>query len=348
MPNALIEVRNLKKFFPIKKGFFNRTVGQVRAVDDVSFSIDQGRVFGLVGESGSGKSTTALTLLRAYQPTAGSVMFHDQRSGRTYELDRMSERQLVPLRKELQVVFQDPYSSLNSRMNVREVISEPMVIHGERNKKKIDEKVVHLLQSVGLRAEHMKRYPHAFSGGQRQRLAIARALSIDPQFVVCDESVSALDVSVQAQILNLLRDLQQQFDLTYLFIAHDLSVIKHICDRVGVMYAGKLMEVADTESLFLNPQHPYTESLLSAVPQPDPDAKSNRIVLEGEIPNPANPPSGCYFHPRCPYAREKCSVVSPPLREIGGGESNRLSACHFSEELDLEGVKEVPAVGGAS
>jgi peptide/nickel transport system ATP-binding protein len=342
MSSPLIEVQHLKKYFPIRRGFIKRTVGQVRAVDDVSFTINKGEVFGLVGESGSGKSTTALTLLRAYAPTAGSVRFNDQRSGATYELGDMTERQLVPLRKELQVVFQDPYSSLNSRMTVREVIGEPMVIHGIRDPKKIDEKVLYLLESVGMRAEHMKRYPHAFSGGQRQRIAIARALSIDPQFVVCDESVSALDVSVQAQILNLLRQLQEEFDLTYLFIAHDLSVIKHISDRVGVMYAGRLVEVADTEELFLFPQHPYTESLLSAVPQPDPDAKSDRIVLTGEIPNPANPPSGCYFHPRCPYAQEKCSVETPALRPVGAHDSSRLAACHFAEELDLAGVTEVP------
>lgn len=347
MSKPLIEVQGLRKFFPIRKGFIKRTVGHVRAVDDVSFTINQGEVFGLVGESGSGKSTTALTLLRAYVPTAGSVVFHDQRSGATYELADMTPKQLVPLRKELQVVFQDPYSSLNARMKVREIISEPMVIHGIRDQRTIDDKVVQLLESVGLRAEHMKRYPHAFSGGQRQRLAIARALSIDPQFVVCDESVSALDVSVQAQILNLLRQLQDEFDLTYLFIAHDLSVIKHISDRVGVMYAGRLVEVADTADLFLSPRHPYTESLLSAVPQPDPDAKSSRIVLEGEIPNPANPPSGCYFHPRCPYARDKCAAETPPLRPADDGTTGRIVACHFAEELSLAGVTEItgPASG---
>ncbi len=341
MSEPIIEVQNLKKHFPIDKGFFRRTVGHVRAVDDVSFSIRKGEVFGLVGESGSGKSTTALTILRAWLPTAGRVTFHDYRSGRTHELSSLRTRKLVPLRKELQVVFQDPYSSLNSRMTVREVISEPMVIHGEHNSKKIDEKVVHLLESVGLRAQHINRYPHAFSGGQRQRIAIARALSVDPQFLVCDESVSALDVSVQAQILNLLTDLQTQFDLTYLFIAHDLSVIKHICDRVGVMYAGKLVEVADTDDLFRAPRHPYTESLLSAVPEADPDVKATRIVLEGEIPNPANPPSGCYFHPRCPYAREICSTEEPQLGQPDG-DTNRYDACLFSDELELTGVNEIP------
>lgn len=341
MSEPIIEVQNLKKFFPIDKGFFKRTVGHVRAVDDVSFTIAKGEVFGLVGESGSGKSTTALTVLRAWLPTAGRVTFHDKRSGRSHELSSLRAREIAPLRKELQVVFQDPYSSLNSRMTVREVISEPMVIHGEHSPKRIDDRVVHLLESVGLRSQHINRYPHAFSGGQRQRIAIARALSVDPQFLVCDESVSALDVSVQAQILNLLGDLQTQFDLTYLFIAHDLSVIKHICDRVGVMYAGKLVEVADTKDLFQSPRHPYTESLLSAVPEADPDVKSTRIVLEGEIPNPASPPSGCYFHPRCPYARVVCSSDEPRLQHLGG-DIDRYAACLFSDELELSGVSEIP------
>jgi peptide/nickel transport system ATP-binding protein len=338
----LLEVRNLRKFFPISKGFFKRTVGYVKAVDDVSFTIGRREVFGLVGESGCGKTTTALTILRAYMPTAGQVFFHDFRTNRLIDMVSLSERELRAIRSEIQVIFQDPYSSLNPRMTVREIIGEPLIVAGLAEGRKLDDIVAAMLEKVELKPAYMNRYPHAFSGGQRQRIAIARALSINPQFVVCDESVSALDVSVQAQILNLLRNLQRNFDLTYLFIAHDLSVIKHICDRVAVMYVGRIAEVTDTDTLFSSPAHPYTESLLSAVPRTDPDRKRERIALEGEVPDPSNPPSGCYFHPRCRYAREVCAEQRPELAPVGG-HGDHMVACHLREELTLKGIETGPA-----
>jgi peptide/nickel transport system ATP-binding protein len=343
--DTLLDVQGLKKYFPIQAGFFKRTVGNVKAVDGVSFSIRPREVFGLVGESGCGKTTTAMTVLRAHTPTAGSVLFHDSVGGRTVDLATLSEKELRPLRAQIQVVFQDPYSSLNPRMTVREIVAEPLIVAGNVRRKALDDIVVQMLEKVQLNPAYLTRYPHAFSGGQRQRIAIARALSIEPQFLVCDESVSALDVSVQAQILNLLRDLQRDLGLSYLFIAHDLSVVKHICDRVGVMYVGRMAEITDTETLFRSPAHPYTESLLSSVPRTDPDRRRERQTLEGEVPDPADPPTGCYFHPRCRYAKEICSRVRPELEPMKGNK-NQMVACHFRDELSLQGIKDdVPLPG---
>jgi peptide/nickel transport system ATP-binding protein len=331
---TLLDVRNLKKHFPIKRGFLSRTVGHVKAVDDVSFYVREGETLGLVGESGSGKTTTGRTILRAYDPTAGEVWFMDREMGRINiaELDR---RQLKQLRRNVQMIFQDPYSSLNPRMTLLQIVGEPLLVNGIAQGKDLTRKVSELLEVVGLRPEYMSRYPHAFSGGQRQRIGIARALALHPQLVVCDEPVSALDVSVQAQILNLLQDLQKQFGLTYLFVAHDLSVVEHISDRVAVMYVGKLAESATTPELFANPRHPYTEALLSAVPKPDPRLRTEPVVLPGEVADPANPPSGCYFHPRCRYKVDRCVTEAPVLREVAPA---HFVSCHRANELQLTGV----------
>ncbi|RLE32587.1 peptide ABC transporter ATP-binding protein, partial [Candidatus Acetothermia bacterium] len=296
---VLLEVRGLKKYFPVRRGVFRRIVGWVKAVDDVDFFIQEGETLGLVGESGCGKTTTGRTILRLIEPTAGEILFRSQRLGRVVDIAKMKPREMKPLRREMQIIFQDPYSSLNPRMTVGDIVGEPLVVHRVARGKEKERRVAELLQAVGLKPEHMRRYPHEFSGGQRQRIGIARALALDPQLIVCDEPVSALDVSIQAQVLNLLEDLQDEFHLTYLFIAHDLSVVKHISDRVAVMYLGKIVELAETEELFTHPMHPYTEALLSAVPIPDPDYKKERILLQGDVPSPINPPSGCYFHPRC-------------------------------------------------
>jgi len=331
---AILEVRNLKKYFPIEKGFFKRVVGYVKAVDDVSFTIYEGEAFGLVGESGCGKTTLGRCILRVMDPTAGSVYLHTD-GDTAVEISALEGQELRKARRYAQMIFQDPYSSLDPRMTVRDIVGEPIVRNGIARGKEMEEAVKAVVQKVGLDTRHIRRYPHAFSGGQRQRIGIARALAPSPRFVVADEPVSALDVSVQAQVLNLLQDLQQELNLTYLFISHDLSVVEHISDRVGVMYVGKLVELAETEELYMNPLHPYTEALLIALPKPDPDLREEKIELQGEVANPANPPSGCYFHPRCRYARESCRSESPALREVRPGHQ---VACHFAGELSLKGV----------
>jgi len=330
----LLEVKDLKKHFPIQRGLLRRTVGQVRAVDGVSFTIGKGQTYGLVGESGSGKTTTGRMLMRAIEPTAGEIWFQDSALGRVNVADLDTGR-LRQIRRNMKIIYQDPYSSLNPRMTVLQVVGEHLLVNKLMRGKELEGRVAELLQLVGLRPEYMHRYPHAFSGGQRQRLAIARALSMQPQLIVCDEPVSALDVSVQAQILKLLHSLQQQFGLSYLFVAHDLSVVENVSDRVSVMYVGKIVETASTKELYRHPLHPYTEALLSAVPRPDPKAKKKRIILQGEAPSPANPPTGCHFHPRCPYVQDVCKVDEPPLREV---KPNHFAACHFSEELELKGA----------
>src|SRR5262245_3956191 len=330
----LLEVKDLKKHFPIKRGLLLRTVGHVKAVDGVSFYVREGETLGLVGESGSGKTTTGRTIMRAHEPTAGEVWFADRDMGQV-NIAELDKARLKKLRRNIQMIFQDPYSSLNPRMTLLQIVGEPLLVNGVAQGKQLTERVADLLEVVGLRPQYMSRYPHAFSGGQRQRIGIARALALHPQLVVCDEPVSALDVSVQAQILNLLQDLQKQFGLTYLFVAHDLSVVEHISDRVAVMYVGKLAESAPTAELFANPRHPYTEALLSAVPKPDPRIRTEPMVLPGEVADPANPPSGCYFHPRCRYKVDRCATEAPVLREI---EPAHFVSCHRAEELRLTGV----------
>ncbi len=330
----LLEVSNLRKYFPIKKGFFRKTVGNVKAVDDVSFYVNEGETLGLVGESGCGKTTTGRCVLRAIEPTEGDIRFRDQRDG-WVNIRELDMTELNRVRQQMQIIFQDPYSSLNPRMTLLELVGEPLVINQGMRGRALEERVAELLRSVGLRPEYLRRYPHAFSGGQRQRIGVARALALNPRFIVCDEPVSALDVSVQAQILNLLRELQGSFGLTYLFVAHDLSVVRHLADRVAVMYVGKLVEMAGTDEIYPHPLHPYTEALMSAVPRPDPRATKQRIVLEGEVADPANPPSGCYFHPRCRYAQEVCRVETPVLRELS---PEHFVSCHRAEELSLTGV----------
>jgi peptide/nickel transport system ATP-binding protein len=334
--NVLLEVKDLKKYFPIRKGFFKSLAGYVKAVDGVNFFIREGETMGLVGESGCGKTTTGRVVLRAYEPTAGEVWFKDKNLGRVNVPD-LDKQELKGLRQNMQMIFQDPYSSLNPRMTLLQIVGEPLLVNGVSKGAELKDRVAELLRVVGLRPEYMIRYPHAFSGGQRQRIGIARALALNPQLIVCDEPVSALDVSVQAQVLNLLQDLQQEYDLTYLFVAHDLSVVEHISDRVSVMYVGKLVEMAATEELFGNPLHPYTEALMSAVPKPDPRYQAERIILEGDVADPANPPSGCYFHPRCRYATEQCAREEPQLREL---QPDHYVSCHRAEELSLVGVTE--------
>ncbi len=320
----LLEVKNLKKYFPVKAGVFRKTVAHVKAVDDVSFAIKKGETLGLVGESGCGKSTTGRTILRLLEASAGKIIFDGK------DVLSMDKKELRSIRKEMQIIFQDPYASLNPRMTVADIVGEPLDIHNlVSNKKEKKEKVKELLNDVGLLPEQMRRYPHEFSGGQRQRIGVARALAVDPKLIIADEPVSALDVSIQAQVINLLQDLQDKFDLTYLFIAHDLSVVKHISDRIAVMYLGKIVELTDKKELFNNTLHPYTQSLLSAIPIADPTYEKDRILLEGDVPSPVDPPSGCRFHPRCPEAMEICKEKEPVFKDYGNG---HFAACHLVEE----------------
>lgn len=329
MSDTLLEVQGLKKYFPIRGGILRRVVGHVKAVDDVSFSVKKGETFGLVGESGCGKSTTGRTILRLLEPTEGKVLFDG------VDVASLSTRQMQKTRRDLQMVFQDPFASLNPQMTVGELIEEPMKVHNLYSPEERKKKVIELMETVGLDPVYQQRYPHEFSGGQRQRIGIARALSLKPKLIIADEPVSALDVSIQSQVLNLLQDLQKEFGLTYIFIAHDLSVVKHISDRVGVMYLGRMVEIAPKNELYNNPAHPYTEALLSAVPIPNPRLKRERIVLQGDVPSPANPPSGCAFHPRCPKAFDRCKVERPQLQDMGNG---HYVACHLFANEESKAV----------
>src|SRR5579884_4246793 len=315
----LLDVQNLVKYYPVRGGLLYRTVAEVKAVDNVSFAIKPGETFGLVGESGCGKTTVGRTLLRLVPATGGKVTFEGR------DVFTLGGGELKRLRRDMQIIFQDPYSSLDPRMPVGEIVGEGLLVHGIGSKKEREERVRETMARVGLRGQYSRRYPHEFSGGQRQRIGIARALILHPKFVICDEPVSALDVSIQSQILNLLRDLQQQFGLTYLFIAHNLAVVRYICDRIGVMYLGKLVELAETDELFRRPLHPYTQALLSAIPTPDPTLNRKRIVLTGDVPSPIKPPPGCRFHTRCPIAMEICRHTEPVFRDVGGG---HMVACH--------------------
>lgn len=334
---TLLDLQGLKQYFPIRKGFLKKHVGDVKAVDGVTFHIQRGETLGLVGESGCGKTTIGRLILRGYKPTSGNIFFRD--NGRSVDLSTLEGEELRQYRDRIQMIFQDPYASLNPRMTVFEIVGEPLVCLKGMSGKALQNRVEELLQVVGLDARYASRYPHAFSGGQRQRIGIARALALNPALIVADEAVSALDVSIQAQVINLLEDLQDQYQLTYLFIAHDLAVVEHISDRVAVMYVGKLVELAQTEDLFARPKHPYTEALLSAVPRPDANYKLQRMLLEGEVADPAHRPSGCCFHPRCRYAQEVCRTQEPPFVNIApAGELEHSVACHFARELSLKGV----------
>lgn len=322
--DILIEVKNLKKYFVKNNGLFKED-SYVKAVDDVSFFIRKGETFGLVGESGCGKSTTGRTIIRLYDVTGGQVIFDGE------DISKLSEKKLKSYRKRIQMIFQDPYASLNSRMTVADIIGEPLDIHNICNGKERQEKIYELLNKVGLSKDHASRYPHEFSGGQRQRIGIARAIAVNPDFIICDEPIAALDVSIQAQVVNMLGDLQEELGLTYLFIAHDLSMVQHISDRIGVMYLGNLVEVSPSDEMYENPLHPYTKALLSAIPIPDPDysLSNNREILEGDVPSPINPPSGCRFRTRCKFAAEKCSKVVPTMKDAGDG---HMVACHYVDE----------------
>lgn len=333
----LFEIRNLSKHYPITRGWLRRVVGHVKAVDNVSFDIRRGEVLGLVGESGCGKSTTGKAILRAIEPTAGQIFIDCD--GTMVDIARATKDELRRIRPRMQMIFQDPFSSLNPRMTVAEIVGEPLLINGLASGQKLRNRVAELLEIVGLDPKYMNRYPHAFSGGQRQRIGVARALALQPEFIVADEPVSALDVSIQAQILNLLLRLKSEFELTYLFISHDLGVIEYICDRVAVMYLGRIVELADTKDLFASPRHPYVEALLASVPTLDVDAEPRVSLVVGEIADPAERPSGCAFHPRCPYRKKICEELEPPLQDVSGGTgSPHWAACHFAGELSLRGV----------
>lgn len=336
MTENLLELRKLSKHFPIHSGLARRVTGEVRAVDDVDLIIKRGETLGLVGESGCGKSTTGRAILRAIEPTSGEILFHGKDG--TVDVAKLGRTDLKQIRRRMQMVFQDPYASLNPRMRVEEIIAEPLICLERMSRGDRRDRVVELLELVGLNSQYLARYPHTFSGGQRQRIGIARALALAPEFVVCDEPVSALDVSVQAQVLNLLIELQQRLGTTYLFISHDLGVIEHLCDRVAVMYLGRIVEVADTEALLRTPKMPYVEALLASVPHADPHAVTAHAIVRGEIADPANRPTGCAFHPRCAYATDVCRSVAPELRNVGTRSNPHLAACHFSETLHLTGV----------
>jgi len=320
MQKPILEVDGLKKYFDIKGGPLGRKVGEVKAVDDISFTVMEGEILGIVGESGCGKSTTGKSILRLIEPTEGKVTFEDT------DITNVNSEQMRKLRKDMQIIFQDPYASLNPRHTVEKIVGEPLLVHGIKSAKERKERVQELLEVVGLSAYHASRYPHQFSGGQRQRIGIARALANNPKLIICDEPVSALDVSIQSQILNLMEELRDQFNLTYIFIAHDLSVVKHISDRIGVMYLGRMVELTDKDKLYDDPKHPYTQALLSAVPLPDPDLEKERIILKGDVPSPANPPSGCAFHTRCPHAMDICKEIRPEFKPV---EDNHFVACHL-------------------
>ncbi|MBC8077929.1 MAG: ATP-binding cassette domain-containing protein [Chloroflexales bacterium] len=333
--NIILEVKNLQQHFPIKQGFLQRTVGHVKAVDGVSFALREQEVLGLVGESGCGKTTTGRAILRLYDPTGGEVWFR-RANGERVEISRISQQQMKPLRREMRMIFQDPFSSLNPRMTVRDLIAEPLVIHRAASGSTLEDIVAATMRAVGLEPAYMRRYPHEFSGGQRQRIGLARTLVLDPRLIIADEPVSALDVSIQAQVLNLMQELKERLNLTLIFVAHDLAVVEHMCDRIAVMYVGKIVELATAEALMQHPLHPYTEALLSSIPPADPDAKRNRIMLSGEVPSPANPPAGCVFHPRCRYVQDVCKVEPPPLVEV---EPEHFASCHFAKELHLQGIE---------
>ncbi len=332
--NIILEVKDLKMHFPIYRGLLQKVVGHLKAVDGVSFTLREREVLGLVGESGCGKTTVGRTILRLYDPTSGEIRYR-RSHGEWVDVARISPKDMKPLRREMRMIFQDPFSSLNPRMTVKDLIAEPLGIHKIARGKEIDQRVAHLMRSVGLDPAYMRRYPHEFSGGQRQRIGLARTLSLNPRLIVADEPVSALDVSVQAQVLNLLQELQRELGLTLIFVAHDLSVVEHISDRIAVMYVGKIVELAETVELLHHPLHPYAEALLSSIPTADPEIQGNRIRLEGEVPSPANPPSGCIFHPRCAYAQSICSQQEPQLAELQPG---HFASCHFAKELTLRGI----------
>ncbi|HOP64694.1 MAG TPA: dipeptide ABC transporter ATP-binding protein [Spirochaetota bacterium] len=323
----ILKVDNLKMHFPVKKGVLKRTVGHVHAVDGISFSVLKGETLGIVGESGCGKTTLGRTIMNLYRPTSGDVYFRD------IPVNRTGHKELLPLRRDFQMIFQDPFESLNSRHTVRYILEEPLIIHRSGNREWRLKRIEELLDRVGLQKSSLDRYPHEFSGGQRQRIGIARALALNPMLLICDEPVSALDVSIQSQILNLLMDLQNEFRLTYIFISHDLTVVRHISDRVAVMYLGRIVETADADSIYTGALHPYTKALISAIPDPDPESRRERIILQGNVPSPVNPPEGCHFHPRCPYAKEICRKSYPELKQYGDKINQHHAACHFAGEF---------------